>query len=208
VVIFNYSRINAGLNNDAVRPHMDALFGHERVEKMRTEMASMNPNAREAYVLENLAQALKDLGAQFVLPFRFRRANGSRTSHFLVFVTKGEKGYEIMKDIMARESSTEDQGVPSFTYSPADARTPLLFSLARPLESLAEDLMKVFVGRTMAMEGVYKAHHVDTPFIRRNYKQALAELEDVGRIACVPSAEKRRKGTFGNDVRVTFLREA
>lgn len=208
VVFFNYSRINAGLNNDAVRPHMDALFGHERVEKMRADMASMKPNTREPYVLENLAHALKDLGARFVLPFRFRRADGSRTSHFLVFVTKGEKGYEIMKDIMARESSTEDQGVPSFTYSPADARTPLLFSLARPLEALAEDLVKTFAGRTMAMDAIYKEHHVDTPFIRRNYKQALVELESAGRVTCVPSAEKRRKGTFSDDVRVTVPRQA
>jgi hypothetical protein len=39
-----------------------------------------------------------------------------------------------MKDIMAKESSTDDQGVPSLTYSPADASMPLLFSLQRPLD--------------------------------------------------------------------------
>jgi len=27
VFFFNYARINAGINNDAIRPHMDALFG-------------------------------------------------------------------------------------------------------------------------------------------------------------------------------------
>jgi hypothetical protein len=47
-----------------------------------------------------------------------------------------------MKDIMAKESSVTDQGVPSFTYSPADASTPLLFSLARPFDGLAEDVEK------------------------------------------------------------------
>lgn len=210
VVFFNYARINAGLSNDAVRVHMDALFGHERVEKMRGEMASMRPNAREAYVLENLALALRDLGAKFVLPFKFRRADGSRTSHSLVFVTKDGKGYEIMKEIMAGESSTEDQGVASFAYSPADARTPLLFSLARPLEALADDLSKTFAGRTMTMNEVYEAHHVDTPFIARNYKHALSELEAANRAACDPPAHKRRKHlgkpSFGPDVRVSFPR--
>lgn len=212
VVFFNYARINAGLNNDAVRLHMDALFGRDRVELMRIEMADMSPHIREAYVLENLAAALKDLGAKFVLPFKFRKANGSRTSHSLVFVTKNEKGYEIMKDIMARESSTEDQGVASFAYSPADARMPLLFSLARPLELLADDLSKAFSGRTITMEDVYRAHHVDTPFVSRNYKQALLELEAVGRVTCDPPASSRRKlegkPTFGDKVRVIFPRSS
>lgn len=212
VVFFNYARINAGLNNDAVRMHMDALFGHERVERMRSEMVAMKPHIREAYVLENLARALKDLGAKFVLPFKFRRADGSRTTHSLVFVTKNEKGYEIMKDIMARESSTEDQGVASFTYSPADAMMPLLFSLARPLEALAADLLDAFAGRTLTMNAIYKAHHVDTPFVASNYKQALADLEVQGRIECDPAAPKRPmragKPTFGDGVRVTFPRAA
>lgn len=212
VVFFNYARINAGLNNDAVRSHMDALFGRERVESMRGAMADMKPHEREPFVLENLASALRDLGAKFVLPFRFRRADGSRTSHSLVFVTKDEKGYEIMKDIMARESSTEDEGVASFTYSPADARCPLLFSLARPLAALTEDLVAKFEGRSLTMQQVYKAHHVDTPFVAKNYKQALSDLEAAGRIVAVPPASARPKrmgkATFGDTVRVSFPKAA
>lgn len=208
VVFFNYSRINAGLNNDAVRPHMDALFGHQRVDDMRDAMVQMKPHEREAYVLENLASALKDLGARLVLPFKFRRADGSRTSHSLVFVTKDEKGYEIMKDIMARESSTEDQGVASFAYSPADARNPLLFSLSRPLEALADDLVSSFSGRTLKVVDIYRGHHVDTPYVLKNYKNALCELEAAGRVQCAPPSDKRRKiggkVTMGDDVRVTF----
>jgi len=208
VIFFNYARINAGLNNDAVRPHMDALFGRQRVEDMRDAMIQMKPYEREAYVLESLAAALKDLGAKLVLPFRFRRADGSRTSHSLVFVTKNEKGYEIMKDIMARESSTEDQGVASFAYSPADARNPLLFSLSRPLNALADDLASTFADRTIKMIDVYRGHHVDTPYVMKNYKDALRELEAEGRVQCTPPPDKRRKVggkvTMGDEVLLTF----
>jgi hypothetical protein len=113
---------------------------------------------------------------------------------------------------MARESSTEDQGVASFAYSPADARTPLLFSLARPLEALADDLLRSFGGRTLTMHQVYKAHHVDTPFIAKNYKHALTDLEADGRVRCDPPASQRRKiagkPTLGDGVRVTFPQPA
>ena len=66
-------------------------------------------------------------GGKFVLPFRFRNDRGNRTSHHLIFVSKHVKGYTIMKDIMAKESSKREQGVPSFEYSPADEKYPLLF---------------------------------------------------------------------------------
>lgn len=200
VFFFNHGRINAGINNPKVETHMDALFGPERAAKLRESLPKKNPALRESLVLEEMSQAIKDMGGKFVLPFRFKR--GQRTSHYLIFVSKAFRGYEIMKDIMAKASSTEDQGVASFTYSPADASMPLLFSLAQPLEKLKEDLPTAFAGQTLTMRKIYERHSVDTPYIAKNYKQALRELEEDKVITTNPS--KRRKGTFGDDVLVTF----
>jgi three-Cys-motif partner protein len=208
VFFFNYGRINAGINNNAVRAHMDALFGCERIDRMRGIMVEMGPHEREPFILEELASGLRDLGARYVLPFRFKRADGSRTSHALVFVSKNVLGYNIMKEIMAAESSTNDQGVPSFMYSRADARCPLLLSLNQPLAMLADDLAIAFAGRTMTMKAIYNAHHVNRPFIARNYKRVLCEMEEAGRIIADPPAARRRlnagERTFGDNVKVVF----
>ncbi|RJF94054.1 three-Cys-motif partner protein TcmP [Sphingomonas cavernae] len=212
IFFFNYSRINAGINNDAVRHHMDALFGSDRIEKMRAHLQKTNPVEREAFVLEELAQALKEMGATYMLPFRFRRPDGSRTSHALVFVTKHPLGYSIMKGIMAGESSTEDQGVPSFEYSPADARCPMLFSFNRPLDSLAGSLLENFAGRTMSMKTIFETHNIGTPFVEKNYKQVLNQMEVDGGITANPPASARpmRKGerTFSDKTVVTFPAKA
>ncbi|MCK1698781.1 three-Cys-motif partner protein TcmP [Bradyrhizobium sp. 144] len=206
VFFFNYNRINAGLNNDLVRKHMDALFGTERVEDLRKKLKGKSPEEREALILEEISQAIKAMGGKFVLPFRFKR--GARTSHSLIFVSKNFKGYEIMKHIMANESSTEDQNVASFTYSPADASTPLLFSLAQPFDKLLAELPKVFKGETLTMREIYEQHSVDTPYIDKNYKEALRQLEVAGKITADPPAAERPKraglSTFANHVRVTF----
>lgn len=208
VFFFNYGRINAGISNPLVSKHMDALFGQERAEKMRGFVRTMNPRQREIYVLEELANALKDLGAKFVLPFRFKRGDGHRTSHALIFVTKDFRGYAIMKDIMARESSTLDEGVPSFAYSPAEADTPLLFSLSQPLSALKNELLKTYAGRSLTMVEVYESHNVDRPYIAKNYKSALNELEAKGQIVANKPAAKRqmRNGerTFADSTMVTF----
>src|SRR6266516_595248 len=202
VFFFNYNRINAGISNETVDEHMDALFGARRAGQLRTALRGRTPAQREALILEHLAQAIKELGGKYVLPFRFRNAKGTRSTHHLIFVTKNVRGYEIMKEIMAKESSTHDEGVPSFEYSPADATTPFLFSLLQPLERLADDFPERYAGRTMTMLDVYNGHHVDTPFIKKNYKDALLALEAQKRIVADPA--KRPKGTFGDAVKVRF----
>jgi three-Cys-motif partner protein len=203
VFFFNYNRINAGISNDLVEQHIKALFGEERAENLRQGVNGRRPSDREAIVLENLTEAIKEKGGKFVLPFRFKNEKGTRSSHHLIFVSKHVRGYEIMKEIMAKESSPLDQGVASFEYSPAAANgTPLLFSLSRPFDSLVEELPTRFAGQSLSMLKIYESHHVDTPFIKKNYKDALCKLESDGRITAEP--KKRPAGTFGDKVMALF----
>ncbi len=208
VFFFNYNRINAGISNPKVAHHIDALFGKDRADALRERLPEKTPAMREALILEELAQAIKEMGGTFVLPFRFKNATGKRTSHSLIFVSKAFKGYGIMKDIMAKESSTEDQGVPSFDYSPADASMPLLFSLQRPLDELEGMLLKDFAGQELSTEAIYENHSIDTPYILKNYKTILMKLEEEGRVAVRSLTGKRRKGSFANHLLVRFPTES
>jgi len=208
VFFFNYNRINAGINNPVVDDHMVSLFGQDRIQELRKKLQGRSPVQREATILEEIAQAIKGMGGRYVLPFRFKNAKGTRTSHCLIFVSKHPLGYTVMKGIMASESSITDQGVPSFTYSPADASTPLLFSLARPLDKLGGLLLKDFTGQRLTMEQIFTRHHVDTSYIAKNYKDALRKLEQENKIVCTPPASERRKikgeVTFADRVIVQF----
>ena len=202
IFFFNYNRINMGLNNDAVREHMDALFGEERANDLRIQLDLLAPKQRELTIIEELCKTLRHLGPKYVLPFRFKDDGGSRTSHHLIFVSKGFKGYEIMKEIMAKESSDAEQGVAKFEYNPVDAgmTQQLLFRLSRPLDDLGNMLLQDFAGRTLTMREIYKQHNVDRPFIKKNYKDVLKQLEEHQKITSSP----HRKNTFADNVRVTF----
>jgi three-Cys-motif partner protein len=208
IIFFNYNRINAALDNEVFRPNMEALFGRNRLNKLKLEIDGLPPADRETCVIEAFAQALKEIGGQHVLPFRFTTEGGKRTSHHLVFVSKHFKGFEIMRNIMAKESSSSDQGVPSFTFNPADRRFPLLFELWRPLDELGEMLMTDFAGSQISMHEIYERHSAGRRFVERNYKDALRKLEKEGRIKVEPPEKQRRvvKGevSFGPKVMVTF----
>jgi three-Cys-motif partner protein len=208
IFFFNYNRVNMGLNNDAVREHMNALFGEERGDELRAKLAGLKPAERESMIVEELANSLKEMGADFVLPFAFKNEKSDRTTHHLVFASKDFKGYEIMKEVMAKESSEVNQGVPTFEYSPASEKYPTLFEMLRPLDDLDDMLAKEFAGKTLTMYNIYRNHSVGRPFLKTNYKRVLAAMEAAGRIKADPPAEKRRKYkgevTFGNEVTVTF----
>ena len=113
-----------------------------------------------------------------------------------------------MKDIMARESSSDVQGVPSFEYNPATVRQTLLFEYSRPIEDLEEMLLTEFAGITLSMKEIFERHNIGRRFVSRNYKDALIHLEQQGKITSNPPANLRRqrKGipTFGDDVIVIF----
>ncbi|MFA4910841.1 MAG: three-Cys-motif partner protein TcmP [Desulfobacteria bacterium] len=202
IFFFNYNRINMGLSNPMVKEHMDALFGEERADALRPRLNGVSPSKREVMIVEELCQSIKSYGSRYVLPFTFKDARGRRTSHHLIFISKNSRGYEIMKDIMARESSSQTQGVPSFEYNPADflPKQCLLFQLSRPLHDLKEMLLEEFAGQTLTMREIYEQHNVDTPYVKKNYKSVLWELEEEGKI----TASSHRTGTFADSVMAIF----
>lgn len=208
VFFFNYNRINPGLGNELVKEHMDALFGEERGNELRQKLEGMDAYERELTIVEELCTALIEMGGKYVLPFGFKNHKGTRTKHHLIFVSKNSKGYDIMKTVMANESSSADQGVPSFEYSPATKAQPLLFELTRPLDDLEDMLLEEFADKTLTMREIYEQHSYGRPYIDKNYKTVLAKLELAGKINADPPHTKRPKRygevTFANKVKVTF----
>ncbi|MGB2997716.1 MAG: three-Cys-motif partner protein TcmP [Phycisphaerae bacterium] len=207
IFFFNYNRVSMGLGKAAVTEHMDKLFGKTRADALRYRSGTLCPEDRELAIVEELSQALNPGGDRYVLPFRFKDARGTRTSHHLIFVSKHFRGYHIMKRVMAKESSQKQQGVATFEYNPADRRFPLLFDLARLLDELEGMLLSDFAGKSIPFRRLYETHSVGTPYIDSNYKKVLKAMEERGLITAEKPGKKRRKGTFADDVVITFLRK-
>lgn len=201
VFFFNYGRINAGMTNEFVAKHIDALFGKERADQLRKKLPELNPEKREELILEGISEAIKELGGKFVLPFRFKK--GKRTSHSLIFVSKHFLGYHVMKEIMAAESSAEEEGVATFVYSEADETMPLLFALNQPLTDLRSMLLDDFAGASMSVQEIYEAQSVGRRYIKRNYKEVLIQMEQDGAVT-VSSQKARKKNTFADHLTVEF----
>lgn len=213
VLFFNYNRVNMGVNNDAVKQHMASLFGVERLSNLQSKLLeTLTSNEREIIVVQELCEALRQSGSRYVLPFRFKSDKGTRTSHHLIFLSKNFRAYDIMKEIMANESSDTKNGVASFEYNPRDMfyKQDTIFDLlSRPLDELQSALLKQYSGQTIDFEDLYEEHSVNRPFIKRNYKAVLRDMLDKGLISAVHSTTNKPppKGTFSDKMRITFRGE-
>ncbi|TWH48490.1 three-Cys-motif partner protein TcmP [Sporomusa sp. KB1] len=199
IFFLNYSRINAGINNPLVVHHMEALFG-QNIETLRSSIQNLRPADREVTILDLLSKSFERINNQraYVLPFRFLRpkgSRGSRTSHYLIFLSKHPLGYKIMKEIMHSTGGSDDEGIGTFEFVPVqNPQLTLLFRYGLTLEQLKTDLCTRYRGRTITVKNIFDEHNYGTPFIISNYKEALRQLESEGRIRCNPAVRQIRNG--------------
>ena len=208
MLFFNFNRVNMDIANDAVKPHMEALFGAERLAVLRAAVAEVEGEARERVVMASLHEMLREVGGQLILPFRFVKETSSRTSHYLVFVSKNFLGYKIMRDVMAKASSyRSEDGVASFEFN---SKSTLFITDGRSLETLAELLVSDLAGNAMIFKQVFEQHSPGKLYVERNYRDALLSLEAAKRVTMFPPANERRsykgKPSLREDVRIMFPR--
>lgn len=182
---------------------MDALFGEERANSLRTRLVGLKSIEREETIMKELYNAIIEIGGNYIHPFRFKDETGNRTSHQLIFVSKHIRGYQFMKDITAKYSSSMDQGVPDYKYAPQKVHQLDMFKPS-PLDDLKKMLLEEYAGHEMQVKEVFDQHNVGRRFRENHYKQVLRELEDEGKVRIDPPATERRKGTLKDDAVVTF----
>jgi three-Cys-motif partner protein len=203
VFFFNYNRINPAVANGKVEAHMEALFSSGRLEMLRQTLWGAPKADREPLLLRALGDSLQELGGKYIIPFRFVR-KGGRVSHYICFVTKSRLGYAIMKDVMAKRGSVDQDGVPIFEYYPLANGRQLTFPDESPLTQLPADLLAAFSHRALSVQQVFDQHNVGRPFLLKHYQKVLRDLESAGSIRCSPPSNERRPGTLAKGTLVHF----
>ena len=82
IFFFNYNRINMGLGNEFVENHMNDLFGKQRADVLRQRLGGMNTHERELAIVEEICQALQEMGGgiRFAISFQERSRQPDHSS--------------------------------------------------------------------------------------------------------------------------------
>lgn len=209
IFFFNYNRINPGITNPFVIERMNDLFGAERAEALRAKVVGLTPDERQAIIISELSEALKEVGGKFVLPFEFASQHGVRTSHYIIFVSKAFLGYHLMKETMF-SLSTDEGDVRQFQYVPVKSSQMSLFAdfgKSHSIPLLQEVLLQACAGQSLRVWDIYEEITVDTPYTLKNVKDAIIDLEAKNKASVDTPANKRMrlgKVTLGEKRIVTF----
>lgn len=215
VIFFNYNRINPGLTNPVVTRLMTNLFGEARLEALRRMVGSARtPSDRERLVVDEFKSALRDVGGKYVAEFKFRNKDSDRTSHYIFHATKNPNGHRIMKEVMYG-LSTDSREVRRAEFAPPLTPQLALFPEGwegdmepHSLRTLKSSLCVDFAGQSLTVSEVCNRYTTDEfPYIRRNVKSALLDLEIEGLVLVNPPLSERirdGKPTLADHLIVTF----
>lgn len=209
IFFFNYNDINRGITNPKVTSEMIHLFGSLRYKSLLSKIENQHGQNRESIVVNEMAEAVKDIGINYVLPFRFKFAGRDRTSHYLIFASKSLTGFSIMKDIMYKIGEKDYHGIGQFEFIPSCDKNnyeqlTIVDLFNTPFNDFKKTLCLKYKGSHIKVKDLINNDSPNTKFVKAQYKEALKQLETEGKIYCVPPKEKRKKNTLADDVCIIF----
>ena len=207
LLFFNFNRIRAAITNPKVEHLINDIFTKEIADDMRKTIMELNLEDREKYIIDQFATAIRSKNAHYMMiPFRFHHEKKNTTSHYLIFITKHDLGLDIMKSVMANESSHKKDGFASFDFIPTENEQLSFlynYSVSATKEGLKNELLRRYRGKKIKVENLCRFHGVHTLFTRKNYKDVLKELLSEGKISFHRSnGKKLRKNTMPDDVEI------
>lgn len=197
IFFFNYNRINMALSsNTKFDEHLKSLFGDNRTAELKKQLAHQPPERREPIVLNALIDALRENKSNYVLPFKFYSTEMLRTSHFIIFVTKHPLACKIMKQIMYSNSAKDSDGVATFSFEDSrnfGAGFEQLTIFDRPIQSLRDDILREYTGRTVSVGSICNDVDCDfsNHFVSKNVKDVLKGLELEGKISVTTGRKQK-----------------
>lgn len=198
IFFFNYNRINMALSNTLFDDHLRKLFGDKRTDELKTRLAPLSTKDREPVVLSGLVEALHDGKNNYVLPFKFYGTEQSRTSHFIIFVTKHPTACRIMKQIMYTNSAKDADGVATFSLEDQKnfGMMKQLSMFDNKLQDLSKGLYEKYKGKKVLVGDICKDIQCDFTnfYVEQNVKDALVILENERKLEVFERKIKIRAG--------------
>lgn len=207
IFFFNYNDINRAITNPKVTSDMIHLFGEQHYKSLLQNIQGQSGQNRESIVVNEMAEAIKDKGIKYILPFRFKFSGKERTSHYIIFASKNSIGFSIMKDIMYKIGEKDFHGIGKFEFIPSCDKTNylqlgIIDFYNTPFEEFKKYLCQKYSDKRITVIDLIKSDIPNTKFIKSQYKKALIQLETEGLITCLP--QNHKKGTMGDNVELIF----
>ncbi len=185
----NTKRIHPALENDKFDPLMQDLFPStlDNIRKDRKYKSTVAE--RLSLIINKLGEEYQSLLGEkvYYTAFKFQEEDIDATSHYILHITKGDRGYDLIKTIYNDFANvgTVFDGINTYTF---DAKkldksfNELFDQNSINIDKLKDELCNLFHGKKMTAHELFENHHTTGLYSRSHYTEALRRLVDEGRL--------------------------
>ncbi|MCC9168197.1 hypothetical protein [Pontibacter harenae] len=182
-MLFDMNALKKAVTQKNIEPWIEQLFGDKLIRLK--EFISKNRNAvkREDFILECFDSIFKNRGFQLAT-FKITSTDKSTPSFYVLYATRSEAEYFIVKETLTAYSEFQEDGVPLFGVNLAHYQTSLFqehytYSILNLVKELSE---KVSSFNYKKIEKIYELHSIGTNYTKDNYKAAVSMLMSQGKV--------------------------
>jgi three-Cys-motif partner protein len=182
-IFVNTKRIHPALENEKFNELMQDLFP-STLNQLRTDRRF------KSTVLERLSLIIDSLGNEFqsllkkkiyYTAFKFQEEDSEATSHFILHITKGKRGFDLIKTIYNDFANvgTIFDGNNTYTFDAKkfdDKKNELFDTKSDNINKLKEDIYKSHKNKTLTAFDLFEEHQTTGLYCRSHYVEALRRL--------------------------------
>ncbi|HJH64337.1 MAG TPA: three-Cys-motif partner protein TcmP [Bacteroides mediterraneensis] len=188
-IFINTKRIHPALENEKFESLMRDLFPttYEIIKSNRKYKQSVGE--RLQLIIDYLGlEYQKILNSKvYYTAFRFQEEDIDTTSHYILHLTKGKRGFDLIKTIYNDFANvgTIFDGINTYTFDVKKINNPIaeLFDVSKQnIEILKENIYSSYKGKTITAFELFEEHQITGNYCRSHYAKALRELVEENRI--------------------------
>ena len=188
-IFINTKRIHPALENEKFESLMRDLFPttYEIIKSNRKYKQSVGE--RLQLIIDYLGlEYQKILNSKvYYTAFRFQEEDIDTTSHYILHLAKGKRGFDLIKTIYNDFANvgTIFDGINTYTFDVKKINNPIaeLFDVSKQnIEILKENIYSSYKGKTITAFELFEEHQITGNYCRSHYAKALRELVEENRI--------------------------
>ena len=184
----NTKRIHPALENEKFEDLMIDLFPTtlEKIKSDRKYKSSVSE--RLALIIDSLGKEYESLLKEkiYYTAFKFQEEDIDTTSHYILHITKGERGFDLIKTIYNDFANvgTMFDGVNTYTFDAKQLENvnELFDVKSMNIDALKDNLYNIYKNKVISAFDLFETHQKTGIYCRRHYTEALRRLVDEKKI--------------------------
>ena len=191
-IFINTKRLNAAFENVKFQDDLKIVFPLTYNDVRADKKLQGSVEERHKFMINKLAEEFRRIlgGVVFYTAFQFREEDQMTPSHYLLHITKGAKGFDLVKQVYSRYANVDRvlegmDGVNTYTFDPKSIKDNTWFDddfKQENINKLKKELCKAYKGQTFVAETLFNNDQRNRLHSRTHYLMAFRQLYDDGKI--------------------------